>query len=156
MPSSDHHNRAVKGEMMIKIQLDRTARSPRHPSALICFMVSTFLLWEPPIVLAQRGGSPSIPIRAVVVELQPHGFVPQQIRQAPGAFVLVVYNRTGRNDISLELSNTAAGPRAPKLVETWTTKRQRSTTPVLALPPGQYVLTEAHNPGRTLTLLITP
>ena len=103
---------------------------------------------------AQRNVTPPSPIRIVVVELQPHGFVPKKIQRRVGPFVLVVYNRTGRQQISLELNNAIAGLGSARLISKWNERGIRRSTPVINLPAGEYVLWEAGSPQQRLSVVI--
>ena len=139
---------------MATMSTDFRSSTDNHMTAKISAFLMVFLVVGTTHAIGQRGGIVPSPIRVVAVELHPHGFVPQTIKPPAGPFVLVVYNRTGREGISLELNNALAGLGSAKFADKWAARGIRRTSPLLDLPRGEYVLWEAARPDQRLRVVV--
>jgi hypothetical protein len=82
----------------------------------------------------------------------PYGFEPEEITRPAGTFLLAVDNRAGTEDFSFQLVSGLN-----QLVHTATIRRGYATTSkLLTLAPGTYVLREPNYPKWTCTITITP
>ncbi len=91
-------------------------------------------------------------LEAVVISLRARGFEPAEITRPRGRFILVVSNKSWLEEVELRLERED-GSRVREV-------RRRRNKPnwreVVDLPPGQYVLKEANNPGWACRITITP
>src|SRR4030095_1691129 len=82
----------------------------------------------------------------------PYGFEPDEITRPAGPFMLAVDNRAGTDDFSFQMVSGFN-----QLVHTATIRRGYATTSkLLTLAPGRYVLRELNHPKWTCTITITP
>ena len=87
-----------------------------------------------------------------LITLQPSGFEPTEIRRPQGAFILGVDNRAGVESIELQFMRVDG----QRLNALQTPKRKVAWREVVDLPPGEYVLTVAHQPEWTCNVTILP
>ena len=90
-------------------------------------------------------------IEAELVTVTPHGFEPQQITRPLGPFLLMLDNRSGLRQVNLHLSREAGA----RLRDVPVPREEPNWSEVVALPPGQYLLTEADHPGWVCRVVIT-
>lgn len=97
-------------------------------------------------------GSVTPKLEVELITLQTSGFEPGEIVRPKGPFVLLVDDRSGKEDSSLSLQ----GLKGEK-VRDINTKRMRSEWhDVINLPPGDYVLTNSANPASRCQITILP
>lgn len=89
---------------------------------------------------------------AELLILTPNGFIPDAITRSTGSFLLVVENRCGLDQITLQLNSAAK----TNLRTTESFIQRPESQDVFDLSPGVYVYTEAKNPQWTCTITITP
>lgn len=80
-------------------------------------------------------------VETELVTIQPQGFEPKQITRPVGRFNLLVDNRSGLEDVSLQI-DVETGPR---LRSVHVNRSQLDWNDVFDLPPGNYTLTEANH-----------
>jgi hypothetical protein len=81
-------------------------------------------------------------IEGFVVTLHPQGFQPDAITRKQGRLAVIVINKSGLRDISVNLDREAGG----RLVATPVSREKRLWGDAIELPPGRYLLTEASHP----------
>jgi hypothetical protein len=86
--------------------------------------------------------TPAAKIGAAVVVLRPWGFEPTELKVNTGKFLLVVFNRSGKGEVSLRLDRDAGG----RLHEVRLPSGRSAWRQVVELTPGRYVISEASNP----------
>ena len=87
-----------------------------------------------------------------LITLRPEGFEPLEIKRQKGSFVLLVDDRSGRENSSLQLQRL----KGDRLRDLNTNRKKTEWYDVLNLPPGEYVLTDAVNPERRCQITIVP
>lgn len=90
-------------------------------------------------------------IETELVTIRRHGFEPVEIIRPAGPFVLAVENRSGIEDVALQL-NAVSGVRLKEVLVPQTKLDWRD---FFDLAPGDYSLTEANHPGWICHLTIT-
>ena len=108
----------------------------------------------PPASAPTTAAIPSAQTDEIVVErltIFPYGFEPDEIKRPVGAFLLAIDNRAGTEDFSFQMVSDLN-----QLVHTATIRRGYATTSkLLSLAPGSYVLRELNHPKWTCTITIT-
>ena len=94
-------------------------------------------------------------VDAEVLALFPQGFRPQQIVRPEGKFILAFNNRTGLDDISIELAVTPVGKAASRVGEKRMEKGVARWTPIMDLPAGEYTVSVPGHPEWTCRIVIT-
>lgn len=98
---------------------------------------------EPPAPAAAPVLQTNERLEAVTITIRPSGFEPSEITRSKGRFILVVNNRTWLEEIELRLEREDGG----RVREVRRRRNKPDWREVVDLPPGQYVLKEANNPG---------
>jgi len=93
-----------------------------------------------------------IPLSGAVITLTRFGFEPEQVTVQSGRCLLSLRNRSGTEDITLQLTAQAG----ERLTSTRFRTGRRRLEQVLNLTPGAYVLTEASHPQWLFKLTVTP
>jgi hypothetical protein len=94
----------------------------------------------------------SQPAEIELITLRPAGFEPSEITRSKGAFVLVVDDRSGKENSSLELQRVNS-----ERLRTISINRKKSDWhDVFDLAPGTYVLQDARNPDLRCQITILP
>ena len=87
-----------------------------------------------------------------LVAILPTGFEPAEYTRPSGRFLLDVENRSGLDEITLQLYRETG----EKLREVRVPHSKLDWSDILDLHPGSYVLTEADHPDWTCHITITP
>jgi hypothetical protein len=87
-----------------------------------------------------------------VITIRPSGFEPSEITRPAGRFILVVNNRSWLEETDLRLEREGGN----RVREVRSRRNKPDWREVVDLPPGQYVLREANNPGWACRITITP
>ena len=109
----------------------------------------------PPESASATRAIPIVQSDQIVVErvtIFPYGFEPEEISRPVGPFLLAVDNRAGTGEFSLKLVSERN-----ELVHSDAIRRGHATTSkLLSLPPGTYVLREPNHPKWTCRITIRP
>jgi len=95
-----------------------------------------------PAPVAEQDRNQEERIEAEVLEIQPNGFEPAQISRPRGRIILSVNNRTGLDDLDLELT-TSDGHKVSKIK---LKRKKPQWSELVDLPAGSYTLREASHP----------
>jgi hypothetical protein len=106
---------------------------------------------EPSVALAQRP-RPLAQIESELITITAHGFEPAAITRAQGRFLLMVDNRSGLNDLSIQLRHEGGA----QLREIFAPREEPNWSDVIDPAPGRYLLTEASHPRWRCLVTITP
>jgi hypothetical protein len=87
-----------------------------------------------------------------LISVRPEGFEPLEIIRPKGPFVLVVDDRSGRENSSFQLRQL----KGERLRDLTTNRKKAEWYDVFNLPPGKYILTDAANPERQCQITIQP
>jgi hypothetical protein len=87
-----------------------------------------------------------------LITLRPEGFEPLQVTRPKGPFVLVVDDRSGKEDSSLRLQRL----QGERLRDVNTNRKKSEWYDLIDLPPGEYVLSDAENPERRCQISLMP
>jgi hypothetical protein len=90
-------------------------------------------------------------IRGNLIALYPQGFLPNAITRPPGRFALIVDNRTGLRDVSINIEREAGG----RLRSIPLSRAKHLWGEEIQLAAGRYVLTESNHPNWTCAITIT-
>ncbi len=90
-------------------------------------------------------------MEAETITITPLGFDPPQMTRPKGAFLLVINNRTGLDEITFRLDREAGN----RLHEVRVPREQLDWDTVIYLHPGTYLLTEASHPEWECRITIT-
>ncbi|MFN8007376.1 MAG: hypothetical protein U0V70_10200 [Terriglobia bacterium] len=93
-------------------------------------------------------------IESEVIALWPSGFEPGTLQRPVGKFLLAVDNRSGIEEIDLELNALVHGAKADRLAQRRSEKGTPDWSPLIDLPAGDYVLSEATHPDWVLYISI--
>jgi hypothetical protein len=88
----------------------------------------------------------------VLITLRRTGIEPSEIKQPAGSFLLTIDNRSGSEEIALQLTRETGG----RLQDVHIPRKKSNWRDVLNLHPGNYVLTEANHPEWVCHITITP
>jgi hypothetical protein len=91
------------------------------------------------------------PSQVVVLVVRPHGFQPAQLTISKGRTFFSVHNRTGLNDISMQLDQE----RGPHLRTVALTRGKGAWREVVDLTPGAYVISVTENPRWVCRVTVT-
>ena len=93
----------------------------------------------------------AVRVEAEVLTLRPAGFNPKQITRPPGHFLLVFENRSGIQDLTVQLSleNNSA-----RIISAPISRRVKGLRQLVDLPVGRYVLSVADHPQWTCVINI--
>jgi hypothetical protein len=91
------------------------------------------------------------PLEVETITAGPTGFGPIEISRPKGRFILMVRNKSGAEELSLQLARENGNRLQAKRL----TKGQRAWNNFLDLTPGLYVLSEANHPDWTCRIKIT-
>lgn len=91
-------------------------------------------------------------VETELITIEPYGFEPAEIRRPQGRFRLGIDNRSGLEDIELQVE-TAGRSRVPILKNR---NRRLSWREEVDLPPGNYLIRETNHPEWTCLITITP
>lgn len=80
-------------------------------------------------------------IETEIITVLPHGFEPAEITRPRGRFILMVDNRSGLEEVSLQLDREAGA----RLLAAQVHRSRPDWDDVFDLPPGNYILTEANH-----------
>jgi hypothetical protein len=118
---------------------------------------------EPKLAAAQLLGSSSSPaaivtqdnsserVEAELITLKRTGFEPREINRPAGRFILVVHNRSGLEEMSLDLVRE----NGERIKSVRVHRKKLDWKEVITLPPGVYLLRELNNPEWTCRINIT-
>ena len=87
-----------------------------------------------------------------LITLRPFGFEPAEISRPQGRFLLAINNRTGLQEIDLQLNHETGN----RLRQMRKPKGRHDWRELLDLPPGRYILTEANHKNWVCKITITP
>lgn len=105
-----------------------------------------------PPVSATAGGAERKDLLVLRLTLSPEGFTPSEVTLPHGRYLLVVYNKSGLEDVDLSL-NAGAGHR---LHEARAKGRGSRWRDVFEEPPGEYVLGVSDHPDWACRITVTP
>ena len=108
----------------------------------------------PPAVV--RAKETTEPLIVEEITLRPTGFYPAKFSRPKGAFLLVVCNRTGLEEVNITLSRDAGNGVKEKTKEAKVHRKVLDWNDTVDLNPGTYLLTEASHPKWVCELTITP
>lgn len=91
---------------------------------------------------SSRNTSPHERVEVVRITIRPTGFEPSEIVRPAGPFLLVIDNKSGLEDINLQIQRLTGG-RRDKLHDIKVSLKQLRKAEITNLPVGQYELTEA-------------
>lgn len=91
------------------------------------------------------------PIEAELFTIRPNGFEPTEIRRHAGKFLLAIDNRSGLDDLNLQLLTASRASVHTARVG----RRMLDTRVLMNLRPGTYRLTEANHAGWNAQIVIT-
>lgn len=95
-----------------------------------------------PLPAARQGGNPGESLETVLITIRPEGFEPAELARGGGQVLLVIENRSGIEELNLQLS-TQAGERLREIHFSNSLLDWRN---VENLAPGQYLITGAGHP----------
>jgi hypothetical protein len=97
--------------------------------------------------------SQKVPVRiqTELLTVRTIGVQPKQITRPKGPFYLLVENRSGLEEINLQITRSTGEQQHAVRIP----KRKRMTPNLLDLNPGQYVLTELSHPDWVCAITIT-
>ena len=104
-----------------------------------------------PALSAVQNSSADKRVETEVITIRPTGFEPAQISRPQGRFLLAINNRSGLQEITLNLDREA-GNRLPKKQKP---KGKSRWSEVMDLPPGRYILAESNHPKWVCKITIT-
>lgn len=107
---------------------------------------------------AQQKGEAAAGQAPLIVEeitLRPEGFYPARLSRPKGAFLLVVCNRTGMEEVNITLAREVGNGSKERVKEARVQRKVLDWSSPLDLNPGTYLLTEAGNPRWVCELTIT-
>lgn len=87
-----------------------------------------------------------------LVTLRPEGFEPSEITRPKGSFVLLIEDRSGKENSSYQLQRV----KGERLRDVNTNRKKSKWYEVVNLPPGDYVLTDTANSDRRCPITILP
>lgn len=90
-------------------------------------------------------------IEAELITIRPTGFEPAEITRAGGRFVLAVDNRSGFEEVDLQLNRETGSRVREALVH----RKQLDWSEFVDLPPGRYVLKEVNHPDWLCLITVT-
>ena len=91
-------------------------------------------------------------VEAELITIEPHGFEPAEITRPQGRFLLGLDNRSGLEDIQLQLERADGG----KVSALETRDRRLSWRKEVDLAPGRYVIRERNHVNWICLINITP
>ncbi len=94
---------------------------------------------------------PIAQMESELITVTPHGFEPREITRPPGAFLLLIDNRSGLNTVNPRLTLDTLD-----VLDLTIPREQPDWSDVLNLQPGVYLLTETGHPGWLCRVTITP
>jgi hypothetical protein len=97
----------------------------------------------PPAPVAFQAGATYERVQGEVVRLRRTGFEPREITRAAGRFVLFVDNRSGLDEMDLQLSRLTG----ERVHDVQVPREKLDWDELFDLTPGTYLLTEANHPG---------
>jgi len=108
---------------------------------------------EPAPVLSSPQSTAAQPeISGTVLTLRPQGFYPTEIVHNKGRFVLIVDNKTGLEEMSLQLDLEVGG----RLRHIPVRRNKPLWGDIIELNPGRYVLSEANHPEWVCHITVSP
>lgn len=93
-----------------------------------------------------------VPDSAELLILTSNGFVPDHLTRPVGKFLLIVEDRSGLDQATLQLKSKAGA----SLSSTLSAIQKAEVQDVFDLQPGTYFFTEANHPELTCEITITP
>lgn len=103
-------------------------------------------------VSASQGNSSAQRLEAETIAIRPWGFEPEEIIRPRGKFILRVDNRSGLDEVDLQITREIGGPlhaaRVPRGKLDW--------RELIDPPPGTYVLRETGHPAWSCRIIVTP
>ena len=142
--------------LRLKVLRRRTLSILTFLAIAACFIVYGTLIRgtasksEPARTLASESVTPKLEVEFIT--LRTNGFEPAEIVRPKGPFVLLVDDRSGKESSSFSLQRL----QGEKLREINTRRTKSEWHDVINLPPGNYLLTDAGNPGSRCQITITP
>jgi hypothetical protein len=103
-----------------------------------------------PVAYAARPQSKQF-IEGLVITLHPQGFQPSAITRTQGRLAVIVINKSGLRDISVNLEREVGA----RLLATPISREKRLWGDAIELSPGRYVLTEASHPKWVCNITVT-
>ena len=107
---------------------------------------------EAPPPDASAGGADREGLSVLRLTLGPEGFTPAQVTLPRGRFLLVVYNKSGLEELGLSLDAGAGG----RLRASRAKGRGSRWREVFDPPPGEYTLGVADHPDWSCHITVTP
>lgn len=120
-------------------------------AALPTLTVSSSMPVKAQPVLYVQAQAPHEPLQAEVLILSRGGFNKSAINRPRGRFILHVENRSGADDIDIQLKKAEDGRVLDKQLE----KHNRKQKGVVSLPPGDYLLSVVDHPEWVCRVTIT-
>lgn len=105
-----------------------------------------------PTILQSHGTSASSPLKSVLFTIHSQGFEPNDITLPAGKYVLVVDNRSGAEDVQLNLRRG----QSEKLKEAKLSRKEMDWYSVIELAPGQYSLSDLNRPKWSANIKVSP
>lgn len=105
-----------------------------------------------PAVLQNHGTPASSPLKSVLFTIHTEGFEPNEITLPAGKYVLAVDNRSGSEDVQLNLRRG----QSEKLKEAKLSRKQMDWNSVIELTPGQYSLSDLNRPKWSANIKVSP
>jgi hypothetical protein len=102
-------------------------------------------------VRVSAGGVDRKDLSVLRLTLSPEGFAPAEVTLPRGRFLLVVYNKSGLEEVDLRLDAVAGG----RMREARAKGRGSRWQEVLDPPPGEYVLSLAEHPDWACRITVT-
>jgi hypothetical protein len=90
-------------------------------------------------------------VEVSVVTLRPQGFDPKEITRTEGRLILVVNDRTGLDEVSLNIDRQGGSRLRNIQVE----RKRKTWGDIIELTPGEYLITEAGHPDWTCRITVT-
>lgn len=101
----------------------------------------------------QSHGAPALsPLKSVLFTIHSEGFEPNEITLPAGKYVFVVDNRSGSEDVQLNLRRG----QSEKLKEAKLTRKEMDWNSVVELAPGQYTLIDLNRPNWSADIKVSP
>jgi hypothetical protein len=90
-----------------------------------------------------QGNNPAERLDVALITIRPTGFEPTEITRTNGRFLLVVENRSGLEELHLNVTRQ----QGEHVSDAHFSRHLLDWRGLITLPPGQYVITEANRPA---------
>ena len=115
------------------------------PRSILELGLTTPLTGVPPLAAQERRD-----LMALVFEVRPSGFMPDEVDVSSGRYLIVLHNRTGRRDLTFRLDREN-GERLREVRQ-----QQLDWKGQFDLQPGNYILSELEHPEWRCVIRVTP